>query len=55
LPEGTFAWVSGEAGSIRMVRRQLLNDLGVPPAWLRFTGYWKRTIPNWDHHEPIPE
>jgi NADPH-dependent ferric siderophore reductase len=55
LPEGTFAWVSGEAGSIRMVRRHLLNDLGVPPAWLRFTGYWKRTIPNWDHHEPIPE
>jgi NADPH-dependent ferric siderophore reductase len=55
LPEGTFAWVAGEANSIRPVRRHLLNELGQPPAWLRFTGYWKRAIPNWDHHEPIPE
>lgn len=51
----TFAWVAGEANSIRPVRRHLLRELGLPPAWLRFTGYWKRTVPNWDHHEEIPE
>lgn len=55
LPAHTFVWVAGEANAIRPVRRHLLGELGQPPAWLRFTGYWKRSVPNWDHHEPIPE
>lgn len=55
VPAHTFAWVAGEANSIRGVRRHLLRELGLPPAWLRFTGYWKRAAANWDHHEEIPE
>lgn len=54
LPAGTiFAWASGEASSIRNVRRHLLNERGLPSSHTRMTGYWKRAIANYDHHLPL--
>lgn len=56
LPAGNlFAWVSGETGSITAVRRHLLRERELPSEWMRMTGYWKRAIANWDHHQPFEE
>jgi NADPH-dependent ferric siderophore reductase len=55
FPEGNvFAWAAGEASSIKAVRRHLV-DRGIPLPQMRMTGYWKRSIPNWDHHIPVEE
>lgn len=54
LPSGTiFAWASGEASSIRNIRRHLLNERDFPSSHIRMTGYWKRAIANYDHHLPL--
>jgi NADPH-dependent ferric siderophore reductase len=54
FPSGNiFAWASGEASSIRTVRRHLLNERNIPAGWMRMTGYWKRAIANYDHHLPL--
>lgn len=56
LPAGNlFAWASGETGSITAVRRHLLRERELPSEWMRMTGYWKRAIANWDHHQPFDE
>lgn len=54
LPAGeVFAWAAGEASSMRQVRRHLLTERGIPAEQVRITGYWKRTIANYDHHQPL--
>lgn len=54
LPAGDlFAWAAGEAGSVRAVRRHLLDERGIPDARMRMTGYWKRAVANYDHHLPL--
>ena len=54
FPSGTiFAWASGEASSIRNVRRHILNERKIPNSHMRMTGYWKRAIANYDHHLPL--
>lgn len=50
-----FCWASGEASSIRQVRRHILDERGVPEQRTRFTGYWKRAVTNYDHHLPLDE
>jgi NADPH-dependent ferric siderophore reductase len=50
LPEGRgHAFVHGEAGSVRAVRRHLLVERGMDPASLSVSGYWKlrRTEEGW--------
>lgn len=36
------AFVHGEAGFVRELRRHLLNERGVPKDWLSISGYWRR-------------
>lgn len=37
-----YAWVAGESGMIKAVRRHLVNALGMPKSRVSFQGYWKR-------------
>ncbi|HET7034911.1 MAG TPA: siderophore-interacting protein [Thermomicrobiaceae bacterium] len=54
FPRGkVFAWGAGEASSMRQLRRHLLSERGLPPEQARVTGYWKRAIANYDHHQPL--
>jgi len=56
VPEGDgFAWAAGEATAMRSVRHHFLAERGIPDTRMRVTGYWKRAIPNYDHHLPLDE
>jgi NADPH-dependent ferric siderophore reductase len=51
LPGGEgFAWVAGEAESVRPLREHLRVERGLPKPFTRITGYWKRGEA--DHHDP---
>lgn len=39
--QGNYAWIAGESAMIRTLRRQLVNDLGVPKTSIAFMGYWR--------------
>ena len=42
LPQGIdYAWVAGESGMIRQVRRHLVAN-GLAKQQISFQGYWKR-------------
>ncbi|MGH3915746.1 MAG: siderophore-interacting protein [Pseudonocardiaceae bacterium] len=42
LPRGTpYAWVAGEAGMVRALRRHLVAERGIDRAAITFTGYWR--------------
>ncbi|MEV7595968.1 siderophore-interacting protein [Kitasatospora sp. NPDC089797] len=52
LPEGMgFAWVAGEANSLKPIRRYLRNECGLTKNQVDVDGYWKRGVVNHDHHE----
>ncbi|WP_407286032.1 siderophore-interacting protein [Streptomyces sp. BP-8] len=43
LPDGTpYAWIAGEAGTVRAVRRHLVGERGIDRRAVKFTGYWRR-------------
>ncbi|TGA83291.1 siderophore-interacting protein, partial [Streptomyces palmae] len=43
LPAGTpYAWIAGESGTVRALRRHLVGDRGFDRAAIMFTGYWRR-------------
>ncbi|MFE7302037.1 MULTISPECIES: siderophore-interacting protein [unclassified Streptomyces] len=43
LPAGTpYAWIAGEAGSVKAVRRHLVGERGFDRRAVKFTGYWRR-------------
>ncbi|MEU9125999.1 siderophore-interacting protein [Streptomyces sp. NPDC048506] len=43
LPGGTpYAWVAGEAGTVKAVRRHLVRERGFDRRAVKFTGYWRR-------------
>ncbi|MFI1307703.1 siderophore-interacting protein [Streptomyces sioyaensis] len=43
LPAGTpYAWVAGEAGTVKAVRRHLVRERGIDRRAVTFTGYWRR-------------
>ncbi|PTL80888.1 siderophore-interacting protein [Vitiosangium sp. GDMCC 1.1324] len=48
-PGDYFAWVAGEATTLRPIRDHLLNERGANKSWVRVTGYWKRGAA--DHHD----
>ncbi|MGA4842639.1 siderophore-interacting protein [Streptomyces sp. G45] len=57
-PEGVVhAWVAGEAGVVRALRRLLRDERGLPREALRATGYWRlgRTVEEWIDEEGIGE
>ncbi|MET7903040.1 siderophore-interacting protein [Streptomyces sp. NPDC005336] len=42
LPHGTpYAWIAGEAGTVRAVRRHLVRERGFDRKAVTFTGYWR--------------
>lgn len=43
LPSGTpYAWLAGEAGCVRSLRRHLIHARGFDRTRITFTGYWRR-------------
>jgi NADPH-dependent ferric siderophore reductase len=45
LPEGVgYAWIAGESGSIKALRRHLVNDREFDRRKVTFVGYWKRGV-----------
>jgi len=36
-----YAWLAGEAGLVRTLRRHLVNDRGIAKPSITFTGYWR--------------
>lgn len=39
--EAPYAWIAGEAGTIRAVRRHLVRERSIDRRAVRFTGYWR--------------
>lgn len=45
LPEGTgYAWIAGESGSVKALRRHLVGERGFDRRRVTFVGYWKRGL-----------
>ncbi|MGW0772386.1 siderophore-interacting protein [Streptomyces sp. NPDC002835] len=45
LPGGVpYAWIAGESGSVKALRRHLVNDRGFDRRRVTFVGYWKRGL-----------
>ncbi|MEV5594514.1 siderophore-interacting protein [Streptomyces sp. NPDC052496] len=45
FPAGSvFAWLAGEAGAVRALRRHLVEDRGLDKRDIDFTGYWRRAL-----------
>lgn len=43
LPEGTpYAWIAGEAGTVKALRRHLVGERGFDRKRVEFTGYWRQ-------------
>ncbi|GEM34765.1 siderophore-interacting protein [Nocardia neocaledoniensis NBRC 108232] len=43
LPGGApYAWISGEANLVKLVRRELVRERGVDKRAITFTGYWRQ-------------
>jgi NADPH-dependent ferric siderophore reductase len=43
LPDGApYAWVAGESGSLKALRRHLVRERGIDRRRVTFTGYWRR-------------
>ncbi len=40
-PEGVYAWVAGEAGTVKTLRRFLVRDVGLDRKAVAFMGYWR--------------
>ncbi|HWM40229.1 MAG TPA: siderophore-interacting protein [Streptomyces sp.] len=42
FPEGTaYAWIAGEAGTVKTLRRHLVGERGFDRRAVKFTGYWR--------------
>ncbi|WP_171169259.1 siderophore-interacting protein [Streptomyces sp. I05A-00742] len=46
-----YAWIAGEATSLKPIRRYLRRELGLAKEQVDVDGYWKRGVENHDHHE----
>lgn len=45
LPGGTpYAWISGEANMVKLVRRHLVRERGIDKRAICFTGYWRQGV-----------
>ena len=40
-PEGVYAWIAGEAGMVKELRRHLVRDVGIDRRAVAFMGYWR--------------
>ncbi|MCP2338717.1 siderophore-interacting protein [Actinomadura rupiterrae] len=41
-PPADYAWIAGEAGAVRTMRRHLVKDRGMPRESVEFMGYWRQ-------------
>ena len=55
LPDGTEAFVHGEASSVRALRRYLIVERGMSRDALSVSGYWKRSRTEEGWREDKPE
>ncbi|MFD5178712.1 siderophore-interacting protein [Nocardia sp. NPDC058379] len=46
-----YAWVAGEAGCLRGIRKVVRTDLGIGPKDSLIAGYWKRGVADFDREE----
>ncbi len=45
LPEGAgYAWIAGESGSVKALRRHLVGERGMDRRRVTFIGYWRRGV-----------
>lgn len=45
FPAGAVsAWLAGEAGAVRAMRRHLVDRRGIPKRSIEFAGYWRRKL-----------
>jgi NADPH-dependent ferric siderophore reductase len=45
LPDGSVAaWIAGEAGTVRALRRHLVGERGFDKGDVEFSGYWRRQL-----------
>lgn len=56
VPEGerVYAWVSGEATSLKPIRRFVRDELGSSAGDHLITGYWKRGVADFDEDDDEP-
>lgn len=40
--DGVYAWIAGEAGAVRALRRHLVGERGLDRRRVAFSGYWRR-------------
>ncbi|MEO3975576.1 siderophore-interacting protein [Streptomyces sp. CAU 1734] len=53
FPDGeVFAWVAGEAGAVRALRRHLAQERGIDKRSIAFTGYWRVKMSSDDADTP---
>jgi NADPH-dependent ferric siderophore reductase len=53
LDDDVFAWVAGEAATVRAIRRHLVNERGIDKRDVAFAGYWRLDLTHDD--DPTPE
>ncbi len=53
VPEGerVYAWISGEATSLKPIRRFVRDELGLSSGDHLITGYWKRGVADFDEDD----
>ncbi|MGW5049569.1 siderophore-interacting protein [Actinokineospora sp. NPDC004072] len=53
VPEGErlYAWLAGEAGTLKPLRRWVRDELRLDRADHDITGYWKRGVADYDDHD----
>ncbi|WP_231626949.1 siderophore-interacting protein [Streptomyces apocyni] len=45
LPDGTpYSWIAGEAGTVKALRRHLVNERGFDRKAVTFIGYWRQGL-----------
>jgi NADPH-dependent ferric siderophore reductase len=44
LVDGRYAWIAGEAGMVKTLRRHLVGELGMPRHQVAFMGYWREGV-----------
>ncbi|MEU4315510.1 siderophore-interacting protein [Nocardia sp. NPDC024068] len=49
--ESVYAWVAGEAGQLRPIRKWIRGELGVGPKDCLIAGYWKHGVADFDREE----
>ena len=47
-----FAWLAGEAGAVRALRRHLVEERGFDKRAIDFAGYWRRRLSQDDAPTP---